>query len=261
MQSICDDLAAEHAELAVLVRELPEPAWNTPTPAVGWSIRDQIGHLAFFDGQALKALVEPDRFMAEVAELLAGDPDSLMDEHLDRGRSLTGEDVFSWFAQAHVDLLAAYRAVDPKARIPWYGPEMSARSKITARLMECWAHGQDVADTLGVIRTPTPRLRHVCHIGVRARAFAYVAHGRRMPNVDIQVRLIGPDGDEWSWGDDGMAARVTGPALDFALLVTQRRHRDDLALEWEGEAADEWLSIAQAFAGPPGEGRRPGQFS
>ena len=53
-----------------------------------------------------------------------------------------------------------------------------------------------------------------------------------------------------------------GPALDFCLLVTQRRHRDDVdARSPRAPAADEWLGIAQAFAGPPGPGRRPGQFA
>jgi uncharacterized protein (TIGR03084 family) len=64
----------------------------------------------------------------------------------------------------------------------------------------------------------------------------------------------------WTWGPDDALQRVTGPAVDFCLLVTQRRHRDDLALVAEGVDADAWLDIAQAFAGPPGEGRTKGQF-
>jgi hypothetical protein len=39
--------------------------------------------------------------------------------------------------------------------------------------------------------------------------------------------------------------------------VTQRRHRDDLDLVAVGPDADRWLDVAQAFAGPPGEGREP----
>jgi hypothetical protein len=63
------------------------------------------------------------------------------------------------------------------------------------------------------------------------------------------------------WGPEEAANRVTGPALDFCLLVTQRRHRDDTAVTATGATADQWLSIAQSFAGPPGPGRRPGQFA
>ena len=145
--------------------------------------------------------------------------------------------------------------------MPWYGPAMGARSFITARLMETWAHGQDVVDALGAERPPTDRLRHVAHIGVGARPFSYVANGREPNPAPIRVELVGPHGDDWTWGPEDAPDRVTGPALDFCLLVTQRRHRDDVAVVAEGAAADEWLDIAQSFAGPPGEGRRPGQFA
>ena len=128
----------------------------------------------------------------------------------------------------------------------------------TARLMETWAHGQDVADALGVRRVPTARLRHVAHIGVRARDYAFRAAGRTPPAEPFRVELTGPDGHEWTWGPDEASDRVTGAALDFCLLVTQRRHRADVDVTATGAGADAWLDIAQAFAGPPGAGRAPG---
>jgi uncharacterized protein (TIGR03084 family) len=134
---------------------------------------------------------------------------------------------------------------------------MKARSMLTARLMETWAHGQDIADGLGVERVPTDRLRHVAHLGVRTVGFAFAAHGRPAPEVPIRFELRSPGGELWRWGPEDAADRVSGPALDFCLLVTQRRHRDDLALTAEGTTARAWLPIAQAFAGPPGEGRKP----
>ena len=127
----------------------------------------------------------------------------------------------------------------------------------TARLMETWAHGQDVADTLGVDRQPTDRLRHVAHIGVRARDYAYLVNGLTPPAEEFRVELAGPSGDSWTWGPEQATQRVTGPALDFCLLVTQRRHRDDLAVLAEGADAEQWLTIAQAFAGPPGPVAQP----
>ena len=127
---------------------------------------------------------------------------------------------------------------------------MSAASSLTARLMETWAHTQDIADALGVTREPTARLRHVAHIGVGARAFSYAARGRPCPATPVRVELTAPDGAVWTWGPADAADRVTGPALDFCLLVTQRRHRDDLALAVDGPAARQWMAIAQAFAGP-----------
>jgi uncharacterized protein (TIGR03084 family) len=121
--------------------------------------------------------------------------------------------------------------------------------------METWAHTQDIADALGVTREPTSRLRHVAHIGVGARAFSYAVNGKTLPESPVRVELTGPDGDLWTWGPAETENRVTGPALDFCLLVTQRRHRDDLALVIEGPVAAEWMSIAQAFAGAAGTGR------
>src|SRR5262245_57082619 len=138
---------------------------------------------------------------------------------------------------------------------------MAVSSMVTARIMETWAHGQDIADALGVERVPTARLKHVAHIGVRARPFAYHAHGLEAPADDVRVELTGPGGELWTWGAPDAGQRMSGPALDFCLLVTQRRHRADLALEASGAEADRWLDIAQAFAGPPGAGRTPGQFA
>jgi len=132
---------------------------------------------------------------------------------------------------------------------------MGVRSFVTARLMETWAHGQDVADAVGVHRLPTARLRHVAHIGVRARDFTFFNRGLEPPAADFQVALTAPGGEVWTWGPPDAAQRVTGPALDFCLLVTQRRNRRDLAVRAQGEDADAWLDIAQAFAGPPGPGR------
>ena len=139
----------------------------------------------------------------------------------------------------------------------WYGPAMAAKSKITARLMETFAHGQDIADALGVERKPTDRLRHICHLGVRARSFAYMINEMPAPGTEVYVELRGPGGDAWIWGDQRAESRITGSGLDFALLAVQRRHRIDTDLVATGPAAEEWLSIIQAYAGPPGPGRRP----
>jgi uncharacterized protein (TIGR03084 family) len=132
---------------------------------------------------------------------------------------------------------------------------MSVASMATGRLMETWAHGQDVADALGVTRTPTDRLRHVARIGVRARDFAFHVRGLTPPATEFRVELVGPQGEVWTYGPEEAPQRVTGPALDFCLLVTQRAHRGDLAVRADGPDADRWLDIAQAFAGPPGQGR------
>jgi uncharacterized protein (TIGR03084 family) len=100
-------------------------------------------------------------------------------------------------------------------------------------------------------------MRHVAHLGYRSIVWGFAAHGRTAPVEPIRVELSAPDGALWTYGPEGAANLVTGPALDFCLAVTQRRHRTDLGLVAVGPVANEWLDVAQAFAGPPGEKRQP----
>src|SRR5262245_47471996 len=141
--------------------------------------------------------------------------------------------------------------------MPWFGPPMSPASMATARFMETWAHAQDVYDGLGTTPAPTDRIRHVAHLGVRTRNYAYSVHDLEPPAEEFRIDLVAPSGETWSWGPEDAAQTVTGSAYDFCLLVTQRVHRDDTDLVATGADADTWLTIAQAFAGPAGEGRQP----
>jgi uncharacterized protein (TIGR03084 family) len=257
MDAICDDLEAEHADLDALVTGASLADLERPTPAAGWAVRDQIAHLWFFDQRAVMAVSDAAAFEADKAVMLAPGGDRAVAA----GRALDGAELLAQWRSERTAMVAVLRALDPKARIPWYGPAMGARSFATARLMETWAHGQDVADALGVTRVPTDRLRHVAHIGVGARPFSYATNQRELPDGAIRVELTAPGGDTWTWGPDDATDVVSGPALDFCLVVTQRRHVDDTALVVTGPLAADWISIAQAFAGPPGDGRKPGQFA
>jgi uncharacterized protein (TIGR03084 family) len=257
MHDICRDLADEHAALDAVVADIPPAAWTEPTPAPGWAVRDQISHLYYFDLTAAQAVTDPEAFSRGVEALLAASSDPSVEP----GRTLSPADLLERWRSGRADLLAVLEPLDPKQRIPWYGPAMSARSFATARLMETWAHGQDVVDALGADRPATDRLRHVAHIGVGARPFSYRTRGLEPPSSSVRVELEPPSGGEpWTWGEPDVPDQVRGPALDFCLVVTQRRHRDDTSLVVEGAAAAEWMSIAQAFAGPPGAGRQAGQF-
>jgi uncharacterized protein (TIGR03084 family) len=249
------DLAAESADLDARVTPLTEAEWARPTPAPGWTIGHQIAHLAWTDHVSRLAVTDLDAFASTLTSA-ADAPDRLADRGAAEFLAPPAELLARWRA-GRTRLAEALIAAPPGVRLMWFGTTMSPASMATARIMETWAHGQDIVDALRMSRAPTGRLRHVAHLGVRTLGFAFAAHGRTPPAAPVRVELVAPDGQQWAYGPTDAADRVAGPALDFCLLVTQRRHRADLALVATGPIADEWLDIAQAFAGPPGAGRKP----
>jgi uncharacterized protein (TIGR03084 family) len=260
LPGILADLDAEHADLDAIVAPLRPEQWDTPTPAEPWTVRDQVAHLAFFDREAVRAMTDPEGFVASLADI-AADPEGWMAATLEPARTLSTEDLLADWRAGRESLLAAATPLDPVTRVPWYGPPMGLLSFLSARLMETWIHGQDVADALHIERQPTARLRHVAHIAVRARPFNYAQHGRALPATEVRVELDAPGTTTtWTWGPEDATDTISGDALDFCLVTTQRRHIADTDLRVEGELAREWMGISQAFAGPPGPGRRPGQF-
>ena len=246
LPALLADLRAEQADLRGLVERTD---LELATPAQGWDVRDAVAHLAGTDVEATRAARDPAGFVAalpqDVGALLAG-------QLLER-RGLSRPELLASWQDGFAAMTQALAALDPTAPVPWYGPPMSPASFVTARLMEYWAHGQDVADAAGVRREPTGRLRHVCHLGVRTRGFSYAVRGLSVPPGDVRVEVAAPGGGTWSWGTG--PDLVTGDALDLCLVVTQRRDRDDTGLVATGPLAAEWLAIAQCFAGPPGPGR------
>jgi uncharacterized protein (TIGR03084 family) len=255
LEELLADLSAESDALERMVIDLPPDAWRTPTPAEGWTVAHQIGHLAWTDEVAGLAAQDPGAF-ADLLKRAVAEPHAI-DDAASEAAAVEPPELLQRWQRARTTLADALQAVPAGTRLPWFGPPMSPASMATARLMETWAHGQDVADALGLPHEAGARLRHVAYLGVRTRDFAYALNGRTPPAEPFRVELTAPGGDPWSWGPDDATQVVRGPAADFCLLVTQRRHRDDLALEAFGAAADAWLDIAQAFAGPPGGGRAP----
>ena len=251
---LLDDLAEETRELDDAVAPLPADGWRTATPATGWTVAHQVAHLAWTDQVALQAATDPDAFRAAAA---AADLGPAVDAAAADGAQLPPEELLERWRAGRSALRAALADLPPGTALPWFGPAMSAASMATARLMETWAHGVDVRDALGLPTGETARLRAVAHLGVRTRDFAFGVHGLAPPAEPFRVELTGPDGAVWTWGPADAAQRVTGPALDLCLRVTQRRAREDLALSADGADADRWLDLAQAFAGPPGPGRPP----
>ncbi|WP_026314072.1 TIGR03084 family metal-binding protein [Actinomadura flavalba] len=252
LDSLLTDLAAEGEALDALVGPLAPEAWATPTPAAGWTIAHQIAHLLWTDEMSVLAATDADGF----AKSLEGATLDLVERGAEEGARRDPADLLASWRQSRRDVVAALAAVPAGTRVPWYGPPMGAASMATARLMETWAHGLDVADALGAVVAPTDRLRHVAHIGVRARDFAYLNRGLTPPAEPFRITIDAPSGAVWTWGPDDAAQSVRGPALDFALLVTRRRHPADLAVRADGPDSQHWLTIAQAFAGPPGDDPR-----
>jgi uncharacterized protein (TIGR03084 family) len=256
---LLDDLRAESADLDRLVADLDDATWATPTPATGWSVAHQIAHLAWTDSSAHLAATDPDGFTAQVSAIVAGGQiDGYVDAAAEEGAQRPPAELLALWRSVRENLAGALATTAPGTKIPWYGPPMSAASLATARLMETWAHGEDVAEALGVRRPPTERLRHVAYLAVRTRGFSFLSRGTTPPEAEIRVELTAPDGSLWTFGPEDAPERVTGPAIDFCRLATRRAHRDDLALTATGPGADRWLDITQAFAGPPGTDPVPG---
>jgi uncharacterized protein (TIGR03084 family) len=254
LQQIVDDLRVESNELDALVAPLADVGWTAPTPAAGWTVAHQIGHLLWTDRVALIAVTDETAFAHQV-DIAAADPEGFVDAAADELAAVAPAELLAEWRLTRMRLHEALLTVPDGRKLPWFGPPMSASSMATARLMETWAHGLDVADAIGVSRPPTARLRPIAHIGVRTRDFAFVINGLQPPTEPFRVELSAPDGTIWSWGPGDAAQRVTGGAEDFCCLVTQRRPLRDLDLTADGDDAVRWLPIAQAFAGPPGGGR------
>jgi uncharacterized protein (TIGR03084 family) len=259
LEEVLADLRAEGDQLDGLVAGLDDSdtgGWRTPTPAAGWDVAHQIAHLAWTDETAVKAATDKEAWDATVLAALA-DPDGFVDVEAARGAAAPRDELLHRWRTARAELEKTLRDYPGGERIPWYGPPMSPTSMATARFMETWAHGRDVADALGVELPRTDRARHVVHLGIRTRAFAFAGRGLEPPSEPVHVSLVLPGGGVHEDGPADAAQSVRGSAYDFALLVTQRVHRADTDLVAVGPDADRWLDIAQAFAGPSGEGRPP----
>lgn len=251
---IVADLRAESDELDELVATLADSQWGIPTPAAGWTIAHQIGHLLWTDRVALTAITDEAGFAAVLTDAMK-DPTGFVDAGAAELAQLPPAELLEDWRTTRANLHEQLLGVAEGRKLPWFGPPMSAASMATARLMETWAHGLDVADALGVRRRPTDRLRSIAHLGVRTRDFAFTIHNLTPPAEPFHVELHAPEGGVWAWGPVNAEQRVTGTAEDFCSLVTQRRALADLDLTAYGADAQRWLEIAQAFAGPPGRGR------
>lgn len=251
--SLLEDSRAEFEAVDGILATMAEAQWDLPTPAEGWNSRDQISHLTYFDDKAVLAATDSAAFAEHFQDLADRGFDIVTQTYLENGRSMSGARLREKWQDARSRMIDAFSDLDPKDRLPWYGPEMSARSAVTARLMETWAHGYDIADAIGKTLPPTDRLRSICHLGTATVGWSFTNRGRSQPTDPITFVLVSPSGATWRWNDDRADVRdlIEGSALDFALLVTQRRPLESLDLSVSGDTARAYAEIAQCFAGPP----------
>ncbi|MEV6769591.1 TIGR03084 family metal-binding protein [Nocardia sp. NPDC051030] len=238
------DLVAEGEELDALVSA--EADWTQPTPAQGWTIAHQIAHLAAADANALIAIRTPEAFDTVLKQREAAGPHSA-DLEADAGAAKPRSVLLEQWREGRTELAAALRDIPLDRPFPWFGSDVTATLTVALRLMETWAHGQDIYDTLGVPHPPTTRLRHVASLGVAGIPLSFYAAQLPIPTVPFRVELTGPEGQTWVWGPEDAEQQVQGPALDFCLRVTQRRPLSDTALQATGADARKWLEIARVF--------------
>ena len=252
-RQLLHDLADEQQYLDRALADTPDAVWQRDTPCRGWMVRDVIAHLAEVDELAASVASGHTPYPAPEGR----SDDGARSAGQDHARTLYRVQLVDWWRAARQRLHHALSARQPRDRLPWAGPPMSARSFATARLMECWSHGLDALDGADIAPIDSDRLQHIAHLGTITREFAYRTRGLEPDHSPLRIELTLPSGAPWARGDEDAPNRITGSAGDFCRVVTQRIHYRDTALTWQGAPAESFLQVAQAFAGPPGEGRPP----
>jgi uncharacterized protein (TIGR03084 family) len=268
-ETVLADLTAEGDQLRTAVADLDgsdDGGWTTPVPAEGWTIATTVAHLLWTDEVAVlaarAAIPEGKEAWDEVVLQAIADPNGYVDTAAFELAQLPPSELLARWDAGRVALGSALREVPDGQKMPWFGPPMSPTSMATARFMETWAHALDVYDALvsagAIAERPavTDRIKQVAHLGVRTRNYSFAQQQLEPPAEEFRIELTAPSGELWTWGPEDAAQRVMGSAYDFCQLVTQRIHRDDTDVVTVGADAERWLTIAQAFAGPAGGGRK-----
>ncbi len=251
------DFLAETEALAGLLASLPDEAFGEATQFKGWTVNDVVRHLHFWNRAAGLQLSDENELGRMIAGAMGPAGMRVFEAEM---VPLAGQALRTAWLETALQVAALYAKADPKLRLKWAGPDMSARSSITARLMETWAHGQEVYDHLGVERVDGDRIRNIAHLGVSTFGWTYQVRRMELPPVMPHVRLTAPSGATWTWGENGAVNSVTGSATEFCQVVTQVRNVADTKLDVRGDVARQWMGMAQCFAGraepPPAPGTR-----
>jgi enediyne biosynthesis protein E11 len=259
-RDVIADLIEAGDEVDRMVTDLDDSQWKLPTPAPGWTIAHQIAHLTATFRLAATAAGDPPAFTA-LATRLSDDFNANVTAALTPYLAHPPAVLLGHWRTARADAEHSLAAVPAGQLVPWLVRPLPAPILAAAGMMELFGHGQDIADALRIRREHTDRLEPLVAFAVRTWDFGYLARGMVPPDVRFRYEITAPSGVVWRHGPAGADQVIAGPAADFCLLVTRRRHRADLALKAIGSDADRWLDIAQAYRGPAGPGRSPGQFA
>ena len=260
MAKLAEDLRAEGKELHTLLMSLSNDDWKRSTPFKAWTVEAVLQHLLAGDWMNTLSLTNPDRFektlkLRNAARAKGHNVSGL--EFMDEDPGSAGQLCATWYQQQQ-KLCELFSTHDPKTRMKWVGPDMSVRSGATARLMETWAHGQDIYDLLKKSRTATDRIRNIATLGVNTFRWTFENRDQTPPEAIPHVRLEAPSGAIWTWNEPSEENLVEGLAIDFCHVVTQGRNIADVNLNVVGDTANKWMSIAQCFAGKPEDPPAPG---
>ena len=245
MEEAVATLSAEQRDLEELLRRQPDEAWLTPTPAAGWDVRDQVSHLADTEEIAYDTATGGARQLNKEA-LSYPSPEAFTESGCERGRKMEPQQVLEWWVLNAAKTRGILLQKDPKERIPW-GLGMAARTLVSARQMETWAHGLDIRAALGEPPNLTPRLRDIAWLIFRAFPYAFTYAKREMPAGTLRMELDF-NGERWDFGPDDADNLITGDAGEFCRVGVQRMKLTETAtLKAEGPLAEEALQVARAF--------------
>src|SRR5258705_9563113 len=193
------DFRAEADELHTFLGTLAERDWSRPTTFQRWTPWDVVAHLHLYDQVSLASLAGEEAFAQEKNKLVGRLARGTTNADLARERfgAFGAGDLLAHWIDGARDLAAQLAASDPKRRLPWFGPDMGVRMFTTARLMETWAHGQEVYDLVRRERAHSDRLRHIAEIGVRTFGWTFVNRKLEVPGPPPYVRLLAAPGAVW----------------------------------------------------------------
>ncbi|MET0419890.1 MAG: TIGR03084 family metal-binding protein [Actinoplanes sp.] len=257
---IYEHLTSAGEDIDRLVAGLDAAGWERPTPAEGWTVAHQVAHLTATFKLAELAVRAPEQFK-KLAGTLSPDFDANVRHAMAPYLAEPHDVLFKQWQAQRASADEAFAGTPPMEIVPWLVRPLPAAVLASAGMMEAFGHGQDIADALGVRREPPAGLRDLVEFITRTWDFGYQSQALTAPDIQLRFEVTSPSGDVWAFGPQDSGERITGPAVDLCLLATRRRHRDDLALTATGQEADRWLDIAQAYRGPAGAGRVPGQFA